>query len=162
MNIVIVEDSKLIRTQFVRLLSAESRFKIIGTATEEEEAVNLILSTQPDTVLLDLSLSPGSGVQALRRIREAGCGARVLILTNQTDEALREACEHLGANGYFDKSHEFDACLAQLQSWLPPLPAGENRRLEMLYGTHLLTHRSKRRSTTSPTLRPRSPTFPLQ
>jgi len=138
MNIVIVEDSKLIRTQFVRLLSAESRFKIIGTATEEEEAVNLILSTQPDTVLLDLSLSPGSGVQALRRIREAGCGARVLILTNQTDEALREACEHLGANGYFDKSHEFDACLAQLQSWLPPLPASETRRLEMLYGTHLL------------------------
>lgn len=138
MNIAIIEDSELIRGQMLRLLSQNSRFKVIGAATEEEEAVNLILSTLPDTVLLDLSLAPGSGVQVLKRIREAGCGARVLVLSNYTGQSLRLACEALGANGFFDKNLELDACLAQLGAWLPPLPDNESRRLEMLHGTRLL------------------------
>ncbi|MFH1659943.1 MAG: EAL domain-containing protein [Pseudomonadota bacterium] len=138
MKLVIVEDSELIRTQLVHLLAQQPRFSIIGTATEEGEAVNLILSTNPDAVLLDLSLAPGSGVQVLKRIREAGCGARVLILTNNTGQALRLACQELGANGFFDKSLEYETCLEKLNAWLPPLPGNEARRLEMLHGTHLL------------------------
>jgi diguanylate cyclase (GGDEF)-like protein len=138
MKLVIVEDSELIRTQLARLLAQQPRFAVVGTATEEGEAVNLILSTNPDAVLLDLSLAPGSGVQVLKQIRAAGCGARVLILTNNTSDSLRLACEEIGANGFFDKSQEFEACLAQLNEWLPPLPSNEARRLEFLYGTHLL------------------------
>lgn len=138
MKLVIVEDSELIRTQLVHLFTEQPRFSVIGTATEENEAVSLITSTSPDAVLLDLSLAPGSGVQVLKRIREAGCGARVLILTNNTGQALRQACQQLGANGFFDKTNEFEACLAQLNAWLPPLPGNEARRLELLHATRLL------------------------
>lgn len=138
MNIVIVEDSDLIRTQLQRLLRQQPRIRIIGTASEETEATNLILGTHPDMVLLDLSLAPGSGVHVLRNIRDAGCGARVLILTNNTGQSLRLACQQLGANGFFDKSTQLAECLAQIDAYLPPLPDNETRRLEALHGTHLL------------------------
>ena len=138
MKTIIVEDSELICTQLKRLLRQQPRIEIIGTATEEAEATALILRTQPDLVLLDLSLAPGSGVHVLRNIREAGCGARVLILTNNTGQSLRMACQQLGANGFFDKSTELAKCLAQVDAFLPPLPNNESLRLEALHGTHLL------------------------
>lgn len=138
MNIVIVEDAELVRAQLTRLIAREPRLSVVGTAADEAEAVDVILRTGADAVLLDLSLAPGSGLRVLRRIRQQGCGARVLILTNNSDPALRQACDALGVQGYFDKTHEFEACLAQLVAWLPPLPANETRRLELLLDTALL------------------------
>ncbi len=138
MNLVIVEDSELIRTQLIRLLARQPRVNVVGVATEEEEAVNLILSTQPDTVLLDLALSPGSGVRVLERIRQAGCGARIIVLTNNIGSALRQACQALGATAFFDKTTEADKCFELLYSWLPPLPDNEQQRLAALLDTRLL------------------------
>ncbi len=61
MNVVIIEDSDLIRTQLVRIINGQPRVHVVGVAGEEEAAVQMILALRPDTVLLDLSLSPGSG-----------------------------------------------------------------------------------------------------
>jgi diguanylate cyclase len=138
MNLVIVEDSELIRTQLIRLLARQPRVKVVGAATEEEEAVKLIVATQPDAILLDLALSPGSGVRVLERIRQAGCGARVIVLTNNIGDALRQACVALGANGFFDKTTEAAQCFELLYSWLPPLPDNEEQRLAALLDTRLL------------------------
>ncbi len=138
MKLILVEDSELIRGQLLHLLAREARIQVVGYATEEEAAVALILATAPDAVLLDLSLAPGSGLKVLERIRAGGSGARVLVLTNNTTPKLHEACMELGAAGVFDKSADADKCLAQLFSWLPPLPENESRRLEALSSVRLL------------------------
>jgi diguanylate cyclase (GGDEF)-like protein len=138
MNLVIVEDSELIRAQLERLIGLQPRIRIVGTAAEESQAVELILARRPDAVILDLALAPGSGVRVLERIRAAGCGARVLVLTNNADAALRQACGTLGVSGFFDKSREAQQCLDRLFSWLPPLPANETERLRALQTTALL------------------------
>lgn len=134
MNIILVEDSALIRTELVRFLSAEPRLRVMATASEEEQAVQLILAQQPDTVLLDLGLAPGSGLNVLRRIRTGGSGARVLILSNQLRPEIRAACLAAGASACYQKDSEVQACLAHLVSWLPPQPAAplEQRRLQQL------------------------------
>ncbi len=124
MNLVIVEDSKLIQDQLLRMLSLRGGINVVGIATDEEAAVSLIAATHPDAVLLDLVLAPGSGIHVLERIRTAGCTARVLVVTNNTGEALRQACEALGISGFYDKSHDMQACMDLLFSWLPaPAPA---------------------------------------
>jgi diguanylate cyclase len=138
MNIVIVEDSEFIRSQLLRVLAAESRIHVVAIASEEETAVQLILEKQPHAVLLDLSLSPGSGLSVLKRIRAADCSARVLVLTNNVDHALRTTCLGLGAFGFFDKTNEMDQCLSQLEKWLPPLPEHEKARLQEINTVGLL------------------------
>lgn len=136
MNIVIVEDSELIRSHLLEMIATQPRIHVIGIATEEEEAVGLILSTRPDAVLLDLSLSPGSGIRVLSRVRVAGCAARVLVLTNNIEPALRNACLGLGVAGFFDKSLEAEQCMQQLFDWLVPLPANEDARLKAVNGVN--------------------------
>ena len=130
MNIVIVEDSELIRNHLLEMIATQPRIHVVGVATEEEAAISLILSTSPDAVLLDLSLSPGSGVRVLSRIRAAGNAVRVLVLTNNIEPSLRNACLALGVQGFFDKSFEAEQCIQQLFDWLVPLPANEEARLK--------------------------------
>ncbi len=142
MNVVIVEDSPLIRQELLfRMAVLQPRLQVVGTAAEENEAVELILGQQVDAVVLDLSLASGHGLSVLQRLRAAGHGARVLILTNSPDREMRATCLRAGANGFFDKSLEIDACLERLASWLPPLPATEERRLKQLQGLGLLDMR---------------------
>ncbi|MDP1999893.1 MAG: PAS-domain containing protein [Rhodoferax sp.] len=138
MNLVIVEDSELIRDQLVRIVGQQPRIHIVALCAEEEEAVETIVRLAPDAVLLDLSLAPGSGLQVLRRIRNAGRACRVLVLTNNTDAAIQQACTELGISGFFDKSQDAELCLKQLYGWLPPLPTNEASRLQMLHETRLL------------------------
>lgn len=138
MNIVIIEDSDLIRTQLVRIINTQPRVHVVGVAGEEDAAVEMILELHPDTVLLDLSLSPGSGLRVLKRIRQAQCASRVLVLTNNTDEAIKQQCYALGISGFFDKNTEAEVCLQQLFDWLPALPTNEVARLRALRETGLL------------------------
>lgn len=138
MKLVIVEDSELIRNQLMRLITLQTAIRIVGTAGDEAGAVALILDRQPDAILLDLALSPGSGVRVLERIREAGCAARVLVLTNNADAPLQQACRVLGISGFYDKSREAQQCLDQLFAWLPAQPENEAERLAALRSTELL------------------------
>ena len=121
MNVVIVEDSELISSQIRRVLSQEPRINIIGVASEELTAIELILSTKPDAVLLDLSLAPGSGIAVLRAMRECGLSSDVFVLTNKTEDAVRLQCVGLGISGFFDKSAEAQECFNKLLALLPPV-----------------------------------------
>ena len=130
MKLVIVEDSELICGHLLEMIATEPRICVMGVATEEEAAISLILVTSPDAVLLDLSLSPGSGIRVLGRMRAAGSAARVLVLTNNIEPELRNACLGLGVAGFFDKSVEVEQCMQKLFDWLAPLPANEDARLK--------------------------------
>jgi diguanylate cyclase (GGDEF)-like protein len=138
MNVVIVEDSELVSSQIRRALSQESRIHLLGVATDEASAIALIRSSNPDAVLLDLCLSPGSGITVLRKMRESQIGSRVFVLTNNTEDAIRVQCEALGISGFFDKSAAADECFRKLYALLPALPANETSRLQALYETRLL------------------------
>ena len=81
MRIVIVEDSPLLRDNLIRLFADHPELSVLGSAAGEDAAVALIAAQRPDTVLLDLSLSQGSGLGVLRRLRATpGLAPRVLVL----------------------------------------------------------------------------------
>ncbi len=119
MNLVIVEDNELVLYQLLRLIARQPAIHVVAMATGENDAVSAIHATQPDAVLLDLSLATGTGINVLKRIRAAGSTARVLVLTNHTDDIVRRTCESHGIDGFYDKSREAEDCFAQLYSWLP-------------------------------------------
>ncbi len=138
MNIVIVEDSELVRDGLRRTLAGVPGARVAGMAEHEEDAVALIAETRPDVVILDLGLASGSGLSVLRRVRAQGCGSRILVLTHSVDDAYRLACEDAGADGFYDKAGGVSALLKRLVDWIPPIPANESRRLRALRRLHLL------------------------
>jgi diguanylate cyclase len=124
MNLVIVEDNQMVLVQLLRLIERQPAILLAGTAAEEDAAVSVILDVRPDAVLLDLSLAAGSGLNVLKRMRAVGNSARVLVLTNQTADIVRNACEMHGIDGFYDKSSEARACIEHLCSWAPPAAGG--------------------------------------
>lgn len=124
MKVVLVEDSELIAAEMLGRLSCLPAVDWVGHAAGEDEAVRLILDRQPDVVILDLRLSPGSGLGVLRRIREADSPARVSVLTNFTHPRMRSACVQLGAEHFYDKHHQAQECLQTLASLALRKPGG--------------------------------------
>ncbi len=128
MNIVIVDGSITARAQWQALLAREPQIHVVGEAGCEETALEVITRTQPDVVLMDLALQPGSGLRVLRAIRQLGVGARVIVQTHSYYEDMRRACAEHRISGFFEKGSQTDEVLAMLRGWRAPLHADEHER----------------------------------
>jgi DNA-binding NarL/FixJ family response regulator len=83
----------------------------VGVAATAQGAIEGILAAQPDVVVLDLRLAEGSGLDVLRALRAAGPAGEaiaVYMLSNFAETPYRRLAERLGAQGFFDKSTEFE------------------------------------------------------
>ena len=118
MNVLLVEDSIMIRAHMTSVLANIPGVRVVGHAGSEDEAVDLINAVQPDVILMDFSLEIGNGINVLRRVRMAGCTSRVMMLSNNMTEHLRSLSIELGAHRYFDKSRELDKAVEQIKDWL--------------------------------------------
>jgi DNA-binding NarL/FixJ family response regulator len=67
-KIVIADDHALFREGLKRLLSSEKSFQVIGEASNNEEAVEVVDLMQPDILILDLKMPRGDAVKTLSEI----------------------------------------------------------------------------------------------
>ena len=85
------------------VLSEDERLDVVGIAEDGQQAVDLATELRPDVVLMDLRMPVLDGLEATRRIREAGLDTQIFILTG-TDEAIgSEDAVAAGASGYLRK-----------------------------------------------------------
>jgi DNA-binding NarL/FixJ family response regulator len=105
-NVFIVEDSESVRRRLARMLADIEGVRVVGEAETPGEALEGILRTRPDSVLLDLHLLGGSGLEVLRRAHPQTPGTVFIVLTNHPDAQYRRACMAAGADYFFDKSSE--------------------------------------------------------
>lgn len=114
MRILLVEDShKLVRT--LRAGLTKSGYEV-GAAEDGELGLRMAISGAWDIVILDLLLPGLPGIEVLRRMRAAGCGAHVLILTALGSVEDRVHGLQEGADDYLGKPFSFDELLARVQA----------------------------------------------
>ena len=68
MRIVIVDDHPLVRRGLSAVLSFEKDIEVIGEASTVNEAIDLIIRTKPDQVLVDIRLDNESGLDIISKI----------------------------------------------------------------------------------------------
>jgi len=105
-NVFIVEDSESIRRRLAGMLGDIEGVKVVGEAESPGDAVEGILRTRPDSVVLDLHLVGGSGLDVLRRAHPQTPKTVFIVLTNHANPQYRRVCMEAGAAYFFDKSHE--------------------------------------------------------
>jgi DNA-binding NarL/FixJ family response regulator len=81
---------------------------VVGEADNAPSAIQGILRTRPDSVVLDIKLIGGSGIEVLRRVRSVEPTINFIVLTNNADEQYRKVCMAAGANHFLDKASEFE------------------------------------------------------
>ena len=108
MRIFIVEDSEPVLERVTALLGAIPGVSVAGSAGTVREAIDGILATRPEVVVLDLSLGNESGFEVLRAVHGRAPAIDFYMLSNFASEPYRRHAEQLGARGFFDKTTEFE------------------------------------------------------
>lgn len=102
-RIVIADDHAILRAGLKSLLNAQSDMEVVGEAIDGRDAVSKTEQTQPDVLLLDLSMPNLSGLDALRAVRKVAPSTRVLVLTMHDDRAYLRSVLEAGGSGYLVK-----------------------------------------------------------
>ena len=102
-GVLLADDQALVRAGFRLIVELEPGMEVVGEAADGREAVELARELRPDVVLMDIRMPGLDGIEATRRLAEAGSSARVLVLTTfDLDEYVYEAMK-AGASGFLLK-----------------------------------------------------------
>lgn len=116
MRVLVVDDHRVVRAGLETLLATSPDLEVVGSAADGAQAVLLASSTNPDVVLMDLSMPVVDGVEATRQIIAANPATRVVVLTSFSDrERILDAID-AGASGYLLKDTEPDQLLAAIRA----------------------------------------------
>jgi len=102
-KIVLTEDHQLLRDGIKALIVSEN-IEIIGEASTGAGLWKLMENTQPDIILMDISLPDISGIELTRTLSERFPEVKVLILSMFTDESFINQAIKAGAKGYLHKN----------------------------------------------------------
>ena len=67
MRVVIADDHHIVRKGLVFFLQTQPDVDIVGEASNGEEALEVVRQTQPDIVLMDLSMPVMNGIEATKQ-----------------------------------------------------------------------------------------------
>ncbi len=88
---------------FRMVLDSEPDLEVVGEVGSGEQAVEFVLADPPDVVLMDVRMPGVDGVEATRRIVDAGCTSRVIILTTFDLDEYAYSALRAGASGFLLK-----------------------------------------------------------
>ena len=114
-TVALVDDQALVRDG-LRLILDLAGFAVVGEAADGAAAVALVLYRRPDVVLMDLRMQVMDGVEATRRIVEAGVPTRVVVLTTFEGEEHAYRALRVGATGYLLKDAGGDRIVAAVRA----------------------------------------------
>jgi DNA-binding NarL/FixJ family response regulator len=153
-RVAIADDHRLFREGLRRLLEMESDIDVVGEAKDGAEAVDMIQSTKPDIVLLDINMPKMDGGQVVKHLKNAKLPTKFVAITAYDDEEHLASLSAIGINGYILKSSSMPDLIAALhsvnngESYVDPKVAGKllssfQKRKEEQDVMFLLTQREK-------------------
>ena len=113
-RIVVVEDEGITQLQLVRILRSEG-LQIVGTASDGKEAVEIVLATRPDLVLMDIQMPAMNGLEASERILEK-YHVCIILLTAFSDEEYMERAREIGTCGYVLKPITMETLIPKMKA----------------------------------------------
>jgi len=102
-RVLLADDQALVREGFRHIIDAREDLEVVGEASDGREAIALAATTHPHVILMDVRMPVLDGIEATRRLVDAGNPARIVILTTfDLDEAVFGALR-AGASGFMLK-----------------------------------------------------------
>jgi DNA-binding NarL/FixJ family response regulator len=103
-RLVIADDHTIVRRGLRSLFAAQPDFAVVGEAEDGEDAVRVVLETEADLAVLDISMPRKTGLAAARDIAQRRPETRVLMLSMHDSEQYFFEALKAGAAGYVLKS----------------------------------------------------------
>jgi len=102
-RVLIADDHGVVAEGLKHLVEAQADIEVIGVVGDGREAVRLARETQPDVVLMDLSMPELNGADATRAILQRDAKCRVIVLSMYAEREYVRRALRAGAVGYVVK-----------------------------------------------------------
>jgi DNA-binding NarL/FixJ family response regulator len=102
-NIILVDDHKIVRDGIRAMMLGNKQFKVIGEAATADALFKLLTSINPDILVMDIAMPGLSGIEATRQIITQFPAIKVLVLSAVTDEQQVMDMVSAGAHGFVNK-----------------------------------------------------------
>jgi DNA-binding NarL/FixJ family response regulator len=100
LRLLLVDDHAVVREGLRSLLSDQSRFEIVGDASDGVAALAAVDRLRPDIVVMDVSMPSMNGAQATRRLKELHPTIKTIALTVHEEGGYLRSLMDAGASGY--------------------------------------------------------------
>jgi two-component system, cell cycle sensor histidine kinase and response regulator CckA len=95
---VLADDHPAVLDSVSRFL--ETKGVRVSQARNGDEALATIRATQPDVAILDVAMSPTSGIDVARRVADVSPKTKVILYTGHNDRGLLDRALDAGARGF--------------------------------------------------------------
>lgn len=117
LKVLIVEDDPMVADINKNFTEAVDGFKVIGTASDGKQALEIITKNMPDLVILDIYMPKMDGLELLYRLRNNILPVDIILITAANDSSTIDAVMRGGIFDYLVKPFKFERYRAALTSY---------------------------------------------
>jgi DNA-binding NarL/FixJ family response regulator len=115
-RILIVDDHSVVRKGLLNLLEDEPDIKIVGEASDGDEALAMLPATRPDVMLLDITMPRMSGIEVTKEVTRSFPSVRILVFSmHNNPDYILNAVQN-GAAGYLLKDTDQEEILKAIRT----------------------------------------------
>ena len=111
---IIIDDEPDITQLYSELLGSQN-LKILGMGANGNDAIRLFTKYKPDLVFLDVHMPDLDGVEALKEIKKISPAAKVIMITADLSESLRQLLQNNGASAVIFKPFNIEKIMQLLE-----------------------------------------------
>ncbi len=117
-GVLICDDDEAMRALLRAIVDTSLGLRVVGEATDGNEAIAEATRLQPNVILLDLAMPNRSGFEALPELRHVAPDAQVIVFSGFAGTNIAEQVIALGATGYLEKGAHPDTIVATIEQAL--------------------------------------------
>ena len=116
LKVVIADDIPVLRSGLKAVLSQDTDIKVVGEASNGQEAFELCIRQHPDVVLMDMRMPDHDGGYGTRKIKDNFKDIKVLVLTTFDDKETVNRAVSCSADGYILKEMDSDKIISSIKA----------------------------------------------
>jgi len=117
-RILIVDDHPMVREGLATRIALQSDLEVCGEAATEDEALALVNQTNPDLILVDISLKSGHGIELIKQVKSRHPSVKMLVVSGFQESLYAERSLRAGALGYLNKQESNEKVIEAIRTVL--------------------------------------------
>jgi len=114
-RIMLADDHPLFIEGLSMMLRREPDFELCGVANNGREVLEMLPTTNPDLILLDINMPKMNGLETIKYIKQSFPSVKIVMLSGYFDDAIIKEAKLKGANGYLLKSSQQDELIQTIK-----------------------------------------------
>ncbi len=100
----------------------EKKYNVIGSATNGQEAYNLIIKEKPDIAILDIQMPLMTGIDVAKECKNNSIKTKIILITFHREKVIFQKANELNVFGYILKEfaiEEIESCIHSVTQNIP-------------------------------------------